>query len=371
MGMIKNDIDDVVSALVNAEGHSANKVGRRLVLAALDLLGVKDPPDEFVIRFGRKKALGFEFRHSGHKFVAVPEDFDYLEEMISIKRMTDALREAAETFDDYAEHHLAKMPPQEEKAERNVRMATACYEAIGETYVGPSHGPRGEKMPVVSPEERIETMSEWEAEVKGVKDGSLTPVDEVSKARSGNGAPAFAVSPDRAEIVAWINRKATKAGKDGMPETERAMQALADEVAQHVEERPIDLREAFQQIVADVAQRNIKAGWWTDLATGESLNRNFGELVALMHSELSEALEGHRKSKAGALVMDQHLPQHLNVSVELADCIIRIMDSAGNVKMPGDVPLDVVGAFFDKLEYNARRLDHKPEVRKAEGGKAY
>lgn len=82
--------------------------------------------------------------------------------------------------------------------------------------------------------------------------------------------------------------------------------------------------------------------------------------LALVHSEVSEALEGHRKG-----LMDDHLPHRPMVEVELADAIIRIMDLAGGLD------LDVVGAIAEKLEYNRSRADHKIEARLAEGGKSY
>ena len=50
--------------------------------------------------------------------------------------------------------------------------------------------------------------------------------------------------------------------------------------------------------------------WWRDPRTGEPIIRNFGELIALCHSELSEALEGHRKN-----LMDDKLPQRKMVEV--------------------------------------------------------
>jgi hypothetical protein len=105
---------------------------------------------------------------------------------------------------------------------------------------------------------------------------------------------------------------------------------------------------------------NVKAGWWTDLNTGESLNRNFGELMALIHSEVSEAMEGHRKDR-----MDDHLPQYPMWWVEMADAFIRIADVCG----AGNVPLGEVVAA--KLAYNAKRADHKPEARKLADGKKY
>lgn len=100
--------------------------------------------------------------------------------------------------------------------------------------------------------------------------------------------------------------------------------------------------------------------WWIDLETGERLNRNEAELIALEHSELSEALEGLRKN-----LMDDKLPSRKNVEVELADCVIRILDHAYGKGY------DVSGALIEKMLYNQERADHKPENRKKEGGKKF
>ena len=100
--------------------------------------------------------------------------------------------------------------------------------------------------------------------------------------------------------------------------------------------------------------------WWRDPSTGEPVERNFGELIALVHSELSEALEGHRKN-----LMDDKLPARRMVEVELADALIRIFDIAGAYGY------DLEGAYREKTKYNAERADHKPENRTRPGGKAY
>lgn len=85
-----------------------------------------------------------------------------------------------------------------------------------------------------------------------------------------------------------------------------------------------------------------------------------GQRLALIHSEVSEALEGVRKDK-----QDEHLPHLKSVDVELADVLIRIFDYAGQY----DIDLDA--AVRAKLAYNAERADHKPENRAKEGGKAF
>lgn len=106
----------------------------------------------------------------------------------------------------------------------------------------------------------------------------------------------------------------------------------------------------------------IRAGWWRDLKTGEDVRgkRNVGELLCLIHSEISEAMEGHRKG-----LMDDKLPHRKMLEVELADAVIRIFDMAGGYD------LDLGGAIAEKLAYNAHRADHKPENRLAAGGKAF
>lgn len=105
---------------------------------------------------------------------------------------------------------------------------------------------------------------------------------------------------------------------------------------------------------------SVAGGWWSDPRTGEPIERNKGEMLALIHSEISEALEGVRKG-----INDDHLPHRPMVEVELADALIRIFDMAGAFNY------DLSGAMMEKLAYNANRADHKLVSRRAEGGKAF
>lgn len=124
-------------------------------------------------------------------------------------------------------------------------------------------------------------------------------------------------------------------------------------------ERKLIMKEVINQMCQEVHEANKK--WWTDIYTGEyPINRNVGELLCLVHSEISEALEGHRKS-----LMDDKLPHRPMIEVELADAIIRIFDIAAGLN------LDLGGAYVEKMAYNAQRADHKIENRKLEGGKKY
>lgn len=101
--------------------------------------------------------------------------------------------------------------------------------------------------------------------------------------------------------------------------------------------------------------------WYHDPETGEPITRNIGEQIALIHSEVSEAMEGFRKN-----LMDNHLPHRLMAEVELADALIRIFDLAG------EQGFDLEGALREKLAYNRTRADHTDEARRnKEGGKQW
>lgn len=114
------------------------------------------------------------------------------------------------------------------------------------------------------------------------------------------------------------------------------------------------------KLALETHAQNVQAGWWNDPATGEPRDRNVGELLCLVHSEISEAMEGHRKG-----LMDDKLPHRPMVEVELADAIIRIFDIAGALQC------DLGGAILEKIAFNRQREDHKPAHRLKPGGKAY
>lgn len=96
------------------------------------------------------------------------------------------------------------------------------------------------------------------------------------------------------------------------------------------------------QAVEDFCNKCHKAAanWWVNLETGKPLDRNVGEMLCLVHSELDEAYECWRTG------MDSHLPHRRSVEVELADTMIRI----------GDI---LIGLGVDVKQI---WLDHKLEV---------
>lgn len=118
------------------------------------------------------------------------------------------------------------------------------------------------------------------------------------------------------------------------------------------------MKESMNKTVEWCHSAATTAGWWNGV---DVLAPNVVPAkLCLIHSEISEAMEGDRKN-----LMDDHLPARKMIEVELADAVIRICDLAGALG------LDLGGAMVEKMEYNAKRADHKPENRSKNNGKKY
>ena len=115
----------------------------------------------------------------------------------------------------------------------------------------------------------------------------------------------------------------------------------------------------LNECAKDCHEAAVKGGWWHD-SEGKKKERNVGELLCLIHSEISEAMEGARKG-----LMDTHLKHKSMMEVELADAIIRIFDLAESKNF------NLGQTIYEKLEYNRSRADHKIKNRLKECGKKF
>ncbi len=87
-------------------------------------------------------------------------------------------------------------------------------------------------------------------------------------------------------------------------------------------------------------ENSTNKGFWDS-------NRNDAEMIALMHSELSEALEAIRHE--GYESASKHIPSYNQVAEEMADVVIRIMDfcEARHINLGR--------AILAKMEFNKTR----------------
>lgn len=85
-------------------------------------------------------------------------------------------------------------------------------------------------------------------------------------------------------------------------------------------------------------------GWHEDKSSA-----SFAECIALMHSELSEALEEYRNGKLVDEVYYSEDGKPEGIPVELADVCIRIFDLCGK----HNIPLEKI--IKEKMEYNKTR----------------
>ena len=96
---------------------------------------------------------------------------------------------------------------------------------------------------------------------------------------------------------------------------------------------------SLNELAQSIHDNAVAHGFWEG-------DRNFGETIALMHAELSEALEEHRAGNALIYEVDGK-PE--GTAVEIVDCIIRGFDWLAHENV------DIEQVIKDKMAYNATR----------------
>lgn len=98
----------------------------------------------------------------------------------------------------------------------------------------------------------------------------------------------------------------------------------------------------INDLVKRAYENSKNHGFWNE-------EKNFGEVIALMHSELSEAFEEYRNGKKINETYYEQGEKPCGIPSELADVVIRVFDFCGG----NDIDLEKI--ILEKMQYNETR----------------
>lgn len=115
-----------------------------------------------------------------------------------------------------------------------------------------------------------------------------------------------------------------------------------DNIAAEVHDNAV--RKGFWEVENGILDKMIDHGWstaWLQQTKQAFINQRLTLIIA----EAIEAFEDMRKGKTHS----EHIPDYTCLEEELADIVIRVMDTAKGYD------LDLSGAILAKMEYNSQR----------------
>ena len=98
----------------------------------------------------------------------------------------------------------------------------------------------------------------------------------------------------------------------------------------------------INEVAKQIHENAVDHGWWDE-------ERGFPEVLVLIHSEVSEALEEYRNGRLPTEVYTGNNGKPEGIPIELADVIIRVLDYCGYAG------IDIDAAISQKHEYNRTR----------------
>lgn len=109
---------------------------------------------------------------------------------------------------------------------------------------------------------------------------------------------------------------------------------------------------SVNELIKEAHANAVAKGWWDK-------EPSFGEVISLIHSEASEALEDYRnghtptevwyETKRVSLTEQNPVRKPCGIPSELADIVIRVFDACGHYG------IDLEEAVREKMAYNATR----------------